>query len=131
MVRQNTEYVKHKSDYFEATDEKFSSLSCLLLISLYIHTIGITSLFDRFSFLKKNKKGTPLWSILHQLILFFIDGTDLRMRYLDHLKKNPSYSGIIETDERVMLSSHSAKRFFSDRSLMFGYGYFVKCCTHS
>jgi hypothetical protein len=36
MVRQNPEYVKHKIDYFEATDEKFSSLSGLLLLSRYI-----------------------------------------------------------------------------------------------
>jgi len=54
MVRQNPEYVKHKIDYFEATDEKFSSRSGLLLLSRYIQTIGITSLLaDRFSFLKK------------------------------------------------------------------------------
>jgi len=117
MVRQNREYVKHKIDYFEATDEKFSSRSGLLLLSRYIQTIGITSLLaERFSFLKKNKKGTPLWSIFHQLILFFIDGTDLSMRYLDHLKKDPSYAGTIETDDKVMLSSHAAKRFFGSVS---------------
>lgn len=113
MVRQNTDYVKHKIDYFEATDEKFSSRSGLLLLSRYIQAIGITSILsDRFSFLKKSSKGTPLWSIFHQLLLFFIDGTDLHMRYLDQLKKDPSYAGTIETQEEKLLSSHSAKRFF-------------------
>jgi hypothetical protein len=113
MVRQNADYVKHKIDYFEATDEKFSSRSGLLLLSRYIQAIGITSILaDRFSFLKKGSKGTPLWSIFHQLLLFFIDGTDLSMRYLEQLKKDPSYAGTIETDEKRMLSSHSAKRFF-------------------
>jgi hypothetical protein len=34
------------------------------------------------------------------------------MRYLDQLKKDPSYAGTIETDGKRMLSSHSAKRFF-------------------
>lgn len=117
MVRQNPEYVKHKIDYFEATEEKFSSRSGLLLLSRYIQSIGITSLLaERFSFLKKNGKGTPLWSIFHQLLLFFIDGTDLHMRYLDQQKKDPSYSGTIETDENVMLSSHAAKRFFGSVS---------------
>jgi hypothetical protein len=114
MVRQNTDYVKHKIDHFEATDEKFSSRSGLRLLSRYIQAIGITSILsDRFSFLKKSSKGTPLWSIFHQLLLFFIDGTDLHMRYLDQLKKDPSYAGTIETEEEKLLSSHSAKRFFS------------------
>ena len=110
---------------------KFFSRSGLLLLSRYIQTIGITSLLaDRFSFLKKNRKGTPLWSIFHQLILFFIDGTDPRMRYLDHLKKDPSYSGTIETDEKEMLSSHSARRFFGSITHVFSsikhFSYFLR-----
>ena len=50
------------------------------------------------------------------LILFLIDGTDLRMRYLDHLKVDSSYARTIETDEGVMLSSSSARRFFASVS---------------
>lgn len=113
MVRQNSEYVKNKIDYFEETEEKFSSRSGLLLLSRYIQSIGITSLLARrFSFLKKSKKGTSLWSIFHQLLLFFIDGTNLHMSHLDVVKKDPGYAKSIETDQESMLSSHAAKRFF-------------------
>jgi len=65
-----------------------------LLLYRYIQAIGIISILaDRFSSLKKSSKGTPLRSVFHLLLLFFIAGT-------------------IVTEEEQLLSSHSAKRFF-------------------
>jgi len=81
MVRQNSRSVKSTIDDFQTTNEKFSSRAGPAPVSRYLEATKITGvLAGRFSFLKKNAKGTPLKSVFHQPICFFFDGTDLHMR---------------------------------------------------
>lgn len=117
MVSQKDGYVKSKINKFDITNDKISGRAGLVLISRYLHESGITVfLAEQFGFLKKHAKGTPLISIFHQIILFFFDGTDLHMTRFDHLKNDAGYAGIIETEENIMISSHTAKRFFNSIS---------------
>lgn len=119
MVRQNRRSVKSKINDIQTTTEEFSGRAGLTLVSRYLDTLGITDILaKRFSFLKKNSKGTPLRSLFHQIISYFFDGTDLHLCRFDHLKIDAGYAGVIETDFKEMISSHSAKRFFRSISIV-------------
>lgn len=119
MVRENERSVKSKIANFTTTEEHFSGRAGLTPVSRYLDAVGITGIqASRFSFLKKNAKGTPLKSIFHQIICYFFDGTDLHMSRFDHLKKDTGYAGVIETTVEEMISSHTAKRFFRSISLV-------------
>lgn len=114
MVRQEDGSVKTRIDDFGTTSENLTGRAGLTLISRYLDSTGIiTILAKRFSFLKKNAKGTPLVSVFHQIISFFFDGTDFHMTRFDQLKNDPGYAGAIETEREDMISSHTAKRFFA------------------
>jgi hypothetical protein len=119
MVRENGRSVKSKINDYQTTNELFSGRAGLAPVSRYLDSIGITGILaKRFSFLKKNAKGTPLRSIFHQIICYFFDGTDLHLTRFDHLKKDAGYSGVIETTPDEMISSHSAKRVFASLSIV-------------
>jgi hypothetical protein len=88
-------------------------------VSRYLDSVGITTLLaEKFSFLKKNGKGTTVKSFFHQLICFFFDGTDFPMSRYNHLKEDGGYAGVIETPQHQMPSSHSVKRIFSSMSVV-------------
>ncbi|ORC27002.1 hypothetical protein B4O97_19065 [Marispirochaeta aestuarii] len=119
MVRENGRSVKSKINDYLTTSELFSGRAGLAPVSRYLDATGITGILaKRFSFLKKNAKGTPLRSIFHQIICYFFDGTDLHLTRFDHLKKDAGYAGVIETTSDEMISSHSAKRFFGSLSIV-------------
>ncbi len=119
MVGQKKDSVKSKIDAIGTTAEKLSGRSGLSLISRYLTECGITRILStRFSFLKKNSKGTPLLSLFHQILCFLFDGTDFHLTRFDQLKKDPGYAGVIETQEKHLISSHSAKRFFNSFSMV-------------
>ena len=111
--------VKHSIDSIEVTEDCLTGRAGLTLISKYLQAIGITAfLADRFPFLKKSSKGTPLVSIFHQLLCFFFDGTSLRLTRFDHLKQDEGYAAGIETPQEQMLSSHAVKRFLQHVSIV-------------
>jgi hypothetical protein len=119
MVRQNERSVKTKITNFTTTEEQFSGRAGLAPVSRYLDAVGITEILaSRFSFLKKNGKGTPVKSLFHQIICYFFDGTDLHISRFDHLKKDTGYAGVIETAAKEMISSHTAKRFFRSISVV-------------
>src|SRR6056297_3195746 len=119
MVRQNSRSVNSKITDFQKTKEQFSGRAGLTPVSRYLDAVGITGILaQRFCFLKKNTKGTPLRSIFHQIICYFFDGTDLHMNRFDHLKQDRGYAGVIETAAEEMISSHTAKRFFRSISIV-------------
>lgn len=88
MMGQKSESVKCKIDAFETTNEEISGRAGLVPVARYLETTGITKLLAGcFRSLKKSKKGTPIQSFFHQMLTFFIDGTDLHMKQFDHLKE--------------------------------------------
>ncbi len=109
MVCQNSRSVKSKITDFQTTDEQFSGRAGLAPVSRYLDAVGITEILaKRFTFLKKNAKGSALKSIFHQIICYFFDGTVLHMSRFDHLKRDTGYAGVIETEAEEMISSHTA-----------------------
>jgi hypothetical protein len=114
MVSQKSYSVKSKIDAVGTTTEKITGRAGLSLVSRYLTGIGITAILtQRFSFLRKNSKGTPLLSVFHQLLCFFFDGTDFHLTRFDQLKKDSGYAGVIETETKALISSHTVKRFFN------------------
>ncbi|MFP4383608.1 MAG: hypothetical protein ACLFSE_06140 [Spirochaetia bacterium] len=68
MVRENERSVKSKITNFTTTEEQFSSRAGLAPVSRYLDAIGITGILaSRFSFPKKNAKGTSLKSFFTRL----------------------------------------------------------------
>lgn len=119
MVTKKTPVVNPYISNIETTDDTLSSRAGLCIISRYLRSIGVIKLLAvRFSFLKKNKKGTALSSLFHQLLCYFFDGSSFHLTRFDHLKEDIGYAGSIETDGQQMLSSHAVKRFFASMSIV-------------
>lgn len=111
--------VKTQIDACETTSDKLTGRAGLALISRYLEATGATAqLAQRFTFLRKSRKGLPLESIFHQILCFLVDGTDLHLTRFDRLRDEPGYAGTIETGERQMVSSHALKRFFGSISIV-------------
>lgn len=119
MIAQKSDSVKTQIDAVETTSDKLTGRAGLTLVSRYLETTGVTNLLSKlFSFLRKSRKGCPLKSIFHQILCFFIDGTDLHLTRFDQLRNDPGYAGTIETTESRMVSSHAVKRFFRSISIV-------------
>jgi len=52
------------------------------------------------------------------LVKYDFDGTSFHLNRFYELKSDTGYTGSIETSEKEMLSSHSAKRFFGSISIV-------------
>lgn len=119
MVAPKSDSVKTQIDAVETTSDKLTGRAGLALVSRYLEATGITVLLaHRFAFLRKSRKGLPLTSIFHQILCFFVDGTDLHLTRFDRLRDDPGYAGTIETAEHRMISSHVVKRFFRSISIV-------------
>lgn len=119
MVPTKTDSVKTQIDACEATSDKLTGRAGLALVSRYLETTGVTALLaQRFAFLRKSRKGLPLRSIFHQILCFFVDGTDLHLTCFDRLRNDEGYAGTIETARQQMVSSHAVKRFFRSISIV-------------
>jgi len=97
----------------EPTKDRITGRGGLSLFVRYMDQIEIFPklLLPRFMGLRKNKKGTSVYSMLKQLFCFFMDGSSRHLSYFDQLKKDEGYAGAIETDPKDMASSHAVKRF--------------------
>jgi hypothetical protein len=119
MVAPKPDSVKTHIDAVETTSDKLTGRAGLALVSRYLEATGVTALLARqFAFLRKSRKGLPLESIFHQILCFFVDGTDLHLTRFDRLQDDPGYAGTIETAEHRMVSSHAVKRFFRAISIV-------------
>jgi len=119
MVLPKSDSVKTRIDAIETTSDKLTGRAGLALVSRYLEATGVTALLSqRFAFLRKSRKGLPLEAIFHQILCFFVDGTDLHLTRFDRLRDDPGYAGTIETTEDWMISSHAVKRFFRSISIL-------------
>lgn len=119
MIAQESDSVKTKIDSVETTPDKLTGRAGLTLVSRYLEATGVTNMLSKlFFFLRKNRKGFPLKSIFHQILCFFIDGTDFHLTHFDRLRNDPGYAGTIETADSRMVSSHVVKRFFRSISIV-------------
>ena len=97
----------------EKTEDVLTDRAGLLLFVKYLSQIGIYPLIERyFGSMRKSKKGIPIENIFKQLFCFFVDGTSFSLLRFDEIKRDKGYIETIENNRELMLSSHSAKRFF-------------------
>lgn len=95
----------------EVTREKLTGRAGLALFSRYVDSVGVASLVWRwFGPIRKSRKGLPIAECFRQLILFFVDGSSLRLSHFDELKADPGYAATIERRPQHLLSSHAVKR---------------------
>lgn len=108
---QNTTTSPCRISKVETTADTLSSRGGLALFVRYLDSISILNLLmPKLGRLKKNAKGSPIASILKQVLCFFFDGSSRHLTYFDELKKDPGYAAVIEATPQEMVSSHTIKR---------------------
>lgn len=114
MLPEKTDEIKCKINQIGITNDTLTSRAGLLFLSRYVLGTKISELLaKKFSFLRKSSKGIPLASVFHQLLCFFLNGESFHLSHFDQLKNDSGYTGILESNCKQLLSSHSAKRFFT------------------
>lgn len=113
MLQHKKKVIKSKISDIGITDDTLTGRAGLFFLSRYVTATGIPEILaEKFSFLRKSAKGSPLALVFNQVLCYFLNGGNFHLAHFDQLKEDPGYSGIIETNETQMLSSHSIKRFF-------------------
>jgi hypothetical protein len=117
-----TEFCKSKDvdsiDRVETTTDTLTRRAGLALFSRYLRDLGLFSVLERlFGPMRKSEKELPIPVLFHQLLCFFLDGTDFSLVRFDDLKEEEGYAREIEIDPESMASSHQIKRFFYGFSL--------------
>jgi hypothetical protein len=93
------------------TRERLTGRAGLAVFARYVDSIGLASLVSRwFGPMRKSRKGLPVVECFRQLILYFIDGSCLRLSHFDELKGDAGYAATIERRPEDLLSSHAVKR---------------------
>ncbi len=62
--------------------------------------------------------GLQLQQFMKQVIVFFIDSTDMSITGFDKRKKDESYAAVLENSPEEMASLHQLKRFFKKVSVV-------------
>lgn len=103
----------HRISRVEPTDERITGRGGLNLFVRYLDRTEVVSrlLLPRLRCLRKNRKGASVYSMIKQLLCFFMDGTSRHLSSFDELSKDEGYAGAIETAPEDMVSSHAVKRF--------------------
>ena len=97
----------------EVTSETLSDRGGLSLFVKYLGSIEVLSLLlERFGHLRRSSKGSAIDEIFKQVLCFFLDGTSFSMNQFDRLRQDAGYAGVLEVEQRELISSHGAKRFF-------------------
>lgn len=113
MIADKTGGSKSKISNIGLTDDTLSSRAGLFFLARYVMETGISErLAQMFSYLRKSSKGIPLVSVFHQILCYFLNGESFHLAHFDKLKTESGYSGVLETSDDQMVSSHSVKRFF-------------------
>ncbi len=121
MIAENEASGKCKISKIGITDETLTGRAGLFFISRYVKQINICQILaEKFAYIRKSAKGIPLVSIFSQIITFFLNGENFNLVHFDRLKEDSSYSHVIETPKKQILSSHAAKRFFTSFSISQG-----------
>lgn len=118
-ITPNADSVKTRIDVCETTEDTLTGRAGLALVSRYLRSTGINEvLAERFSLLKRSRKGAAVAAMFHQILCHFFDGTELHLTRFDRLREDEGYAGAIETAPRHLVSSHAVKRFFGAISLV-------------
>lgn len=101
----------------ETTDRKISGRSGLGLFLEYVRNTKFFKYFKKaIGDVKGSSKGLSKEQFISQMLVYFIDGTDMSISGFDRKKKDKSYAAVIGNTVEEMASSHQIKRFFRNLS---------------
>ena len=102
-----------KINKIEITNDTISGRGGLIPFIHYVENTKLFSLINRYlGHIKLSKKGLMLNQFVKQIIVFFMDGTDMSITGFDRKKNDESYTSVLENTKDEMASSHQIKRFF-------------------
>lgn len=96
----------------EVTTETLSARAGMVGFSRYLQHVGIFGLLlEKFSKVKKTRKGVELGELFKQWLCFFAEGSSYNLSHFDNLQEDEGYAAVIESRVEDMASSHTMKRF--------------------
>ncbi|MEA1898929.1 MAG: IS1380 family transposase [Bacteroidota bacterium] len=109
-----------KINKIEIKNDTISGRGGLIPFIHYIENTKLFSLINRYlGNIKLSKKGLTLNQFVKQIIVFFMDGTDMSITGFDLKKEDKSYASVLENTQEEMASSHQIKRFFGKFSIVY------------
>ena len=119
-MRKKEDKNQTKINKIEITNDTISGRGGLILLIHYVENTKLFSLINRyFGHIKLSKKGLTLNQFVKQIIVFFMDGTDMSITGFDRKKNDESYTSVLENTQEEMASSHQIKRFFGKFSIVY------------
>jgi len=119
-MRKKEDKNQTKINKIEITNDTISGRGGLIPLIHYIENTKLFSLINRYlGHIKLSKKGLTLNQFVKQIIVFFMDGTDMSITGFDRKKNDESYTSVLENTQEEMASSHQIKRFFGKFSIVY------------
>jgi hypothetical protein len=87
-MKQDKVKSKCKIDRVGVTEDTLTGRGGMALFVRYLSKVNIYALLlDSFGYLRRSKKGQPVWNIFKQVFCFFYDGTSRHLVYFDQFKR--------------------------------------------
>ncbi len=119
-MRKKEDKNQTKINKIEITNDTISGRGGLISFIHYMENTKLYSLINRYlGNIKLSKKGLTLNQFAKQIIIYFIDGTDMSISGFDRKKEDKSYACVLENTQDEMASSHQIKRFFDKFSIIY------------
>jgi len=119
-MRKKEDKNQTKINKIEITNDTISGRGGLIPLIQYVENTKLFSLINRYlGHIKLSKKGLTLNQFVKQIIVFFMDGTDMSITGFDRKKNDESYTSVLENTQEEMASSHQIKRFFGKFSIVY------------
>ena len=112
MKIQNAHW-KNQINEIDITNDTLTGRGGLAFILRYLDNIGIWNLFEQtIGHLRKSGKSKSIATIIRQIIISFIDGSDNSMKGFDRLRTSPEYAKVLEYDTEDLAGESMIRRFF-------------------
>jgi len=119
IITQSGRQINPEIKRVEVTEETLSSRGGLTLFVKYLGAVRVLELLGgHFCGIRRNGKGTEVGELFKQVLCFFFDGTVFHLNRFDSLAADAGYAGVVETEQKALISSHTAKRFFKSFPLL-------------
>ncbi len=104
---------KNQINEIGITNDTLTGRGGLALILRYLDNIGIWNLFEQtIGHLRVTGKSKSIATIIRQIIISFIDGSDNSMKGFDRLQKSPEYAAVLEHNAEDLAGESMIRRFF-------------------
>jgi hypothetical protein len=114
MINATNSSAKHQISEIEITSDLLADRGGLVPFMHFVDQTGIVeAIVSSLGGFRIGAKGIRVTDLVRQCLAFLMDGTSRHLTFFDHLKGDPSYAAVMETDPKDLASSHQIKRFFS------------------